>query len=263
VKINRFYFIFSLFLLFVAGAIFSEKVFSSESIIPTFLFEKNSFDIGPEKRPRLISYVRVNRPVVVLTFDDGPKPGYSEDILDILEFYGIRATFFVVGKLAKENSEIIQRMLAQGNEVGNHTYDHLRLANLSEAEVIRQLNETNLVIGRIAGKAPRFFRAPGGHFTWKTLQLAAEHGLIGVGWSVNAGDYVAENGEVPRMSSLQLARKIINHCRPGDIILLHNGGTVTREALPLIIKGLQDKNYSFVTVGELLNLSLEKNGHAG
>lgn len=226
----------------------------SEVILPDYVYK----NIGQEKKSwivfRPVRKILTKIPVIALTFDDGPKPHLAEEVLDILNFYSVKATFFVVGKCAQQNPQIVERMIKEGHEVGNHTFNHQRLKFLSEEEIATELKSASEIIKKITGGLPSLFRPPGGQFSQKILRIAAKNNLKGIGWSVNARDYVSEDGETLEIKPLALAQRIIQECRGGDIILMHNGGTLIRDTLPLLIKELKLKKFQFVRVGQLLKL---------
>ena len=196
-------------------------------------------------------------PYVALTFDDGPKPEFSEKILDILSKTGVKASFFVVGKEAKEYPDILLRMSQEGNEIDNHTFSHLRVSGLSPDKIAEELRKTNQVIYDITGSFPKFFRPPGGsNGPLVSIEVAKKNMRI-ANWSVNAGDYV-EDSDVFELdenfdeSAKKLKEKILAEAHNGAIILFHNGSQQTIRALPDIIAGLRQRGFGFATVSGLL-----------
>ena len=196
-------------------------------------------------------------PYVALTFDDGPKPEFSEKILDILSKAGVKATFFVVGKEAKEYPDILMRMSQEGHEIGNHTFSHLRVSGLPPQKIAEELRLTNQVVYDITGSFPKFFRPPGGSNGPRVSVEVAKKNMRIVNWSVNAGDYV-EDSDVFELdenfdeSAKKLKEKILAEAHNGAIILFHNGSEQTIRALPQIIVELRNRGFGFATVSELL-----------
>ncbi|MCX5748731.1 MAG: polysaccharide deacetylase family protein [Candidatus Saganbacteria bacterium] len=195
---------------------------------------------------------------IALTFDDGPKPEYSQKVLDILTRYTVKATFFVVGKEAKDFPDIIMRMNDEGHEIGNHTYTHRNISVMPEEALKKELTKTNTVIFDITGKYPGLFRPPGGDFVFRTRSVASKCGLRQVNWSVNAGDFVKmtrdfDLDEDYEKTGRKLADSVIAKAGNGDIILFHNGSEETIRALPLIIESLRAKGYEFVTVSKMMS----------
>ncbi|HAR63562.1 MAG TPA: hypothetical protein DF296_01825 [Candidatus Margulisbacteria bacterium] len=193
--------------------------------------------------------------VIALTFDDGPKPEYSIPVLDILDKYCIKATFFIVGKMAKIYPDTVYRMAISGHEVGNHTFSHVRLDTVfSPQEIEDELKLTNQIIEKITGSKPKYFRPPGGRFNQFVIQTAFETGLKQINWSLTAADYIPFS-TIPvanQDNSEKIVERVISQTRPGSIILLHNGGNDVEKALPKIIEQLRQKGFKFVTISELL-----------
>lgn len=192
---------------------------------------------------------------VAITFDDGPKPEYALPILNILDQYDIKATFFVVGSASRLHSDIIMRMAQSGHDVGNHTYTHTRLDTMEPDKINQELLTTNKILESVIGRPVRYFRPPGGRYNRLVLEKASENGLRTINWSVNAGDYTPYN-YLPVAKNDNKWKKIVKHvvrsAKNGDILLFHNGGSDTQKALPHVIQGLREKGFKFVTVSELL-----------
>jgi peptidoglycan/xylan/chitin deacetylase (PgdA/CDA1 family) len=206
--------------------------------------------------PNLIWKGPTNRPVVALTFDDGPKPEYSQKILNILTKYAVKATFFVVGKEARDFPDIIMRMNEEGHEIGNHTFSHRNVAKMTVNSLKDELNRTNRVIFDIIGKNPLYFRPPGGEYVFRSRYVASKCGLDQVNWSVNAGDFVKMTNDLDvdkdyELSAAELINKVVANTGCGDIILFHNGEETIR-ALPMIIEKLRAEGFEFVTVSQLV-----------
>lgn len=201
--------------------------------------------------------------VVALTFDDGPNEPYTSQILDILKENNIKATFFVIGKNVELYPQITRRILAEGHVLGNHSYSHNANHALSNYGS-RDLQRAQEVIFNVTGVKPHLYRPPHGKKTPWELESVENNQLIEVLWSDSANDQhaVAFFGK-PKPETY--ANEIVRAIDPGEIILLHDGyGTLhdnqkadkslTVQALPLIIKQLQDKGYKFVTVPDLLGV---------
>lgn len=219
--------------------------------------------IGWEPRLDAATIWSVNTPrkQVAFTFDDGPKPETSLPLLAALEKLQIRATFFVVGREAEANIDLLKRIHDQGHEIANHTFTHRRLPTLSDAEVISELKKTNDIIQRITGTAPTLFRPPGGQFNTKIVTTAESLGLAVILWDVNAGDFVMESDRVTVSDESRNANgasfektvveRITSKTKSGSIVLMHNGGSIV-PMLPKIVSILRTQGYEIVTVGDLL-----------
>jgi len=198
-----------------------------------------------------------SRRVVALTFDDGPNYEGSTELLDILNKYGVKATFFVIGDEVEKNPDVVLRMSDSGYEVGNHTYYHTRLNGVSTAALENGIKKTNTLIESITGEKPRCFRPPGGSIPPSVANDLERMGMTVVCWTINAEDYTEfnENFEIEenyQKIANELTDKVLKEAKPGAIVLLHNGSKQTLMALPNIIEGLRKHGYGFVTVSELI-----------
>lgn len=193
-----------------------------------------------DKKGVLIRRIDKNKPMVALTFDDGPSP-YSPIVLDTLEKYHSVATFFVVGYQVNNYASTIKRAKKLGCEIGNHTYDHKILTQCSTATMIDEYTKTNQVLKQITGEEPVLFRPPGGN------QSAIVHNSIPMPfilWSVDTLDWKYRN-----VNTVQA--NVLNNAKDGDIILVHDLHKTTAEASKIFIPGLINRGYQLVTVSEL------------
>ena len=185
---------------------------------------------------------------VALTFDDGPWPGSTQAILKILQQYGVKATFFEIGRQARQNPSLSRQVADAGMEMGNHSETHpLSLGRLSAGAVSNQITQAQHDIQKASGKTPMFFRPPGGNTTSAMYPVLAKLKLGWVQWDIDTEDW-------QRPSSGKIASKVLRNVRSGAVVLMHDGGgdrSHTVSALPTIIKGLQAQGYVFVTVSEL------------
>lgn len=182
--------------------------------------------------------------IVALTFDDGPHDT-SPMLLDILKRHGAHATFFLVGSNVVIHPSYVKRMLAEGNEIGNHTRTHLRLPELRTDQIRAELVNDTIVINRAAAYRVRLFRPPGGQLDDRVTAEAAKEGMLTVMWSNNTGDWTAKD---PRW----IANRVLSDVQPGDIILLHEDYVQTLAAMPAILDGLRARGYRAVTVSEVM-----------
>ncbi len=182
---------------------------------------------------------------VALTFDDGPHPEYTEQILSILSYYDVPATFFFVGIQCAKHPDLVQQAYRRGDEIGSQTYDHFRLPNLPVEEKEYQIDEYQLLIKRLCGAEPRFLRPPGGQVDDQTKALLKERGMVLGLWDVALND--TKDGKTAE-EMLATARDQI---RPGSVILAHSGVKATVELLPQLIEELRRRGYEFVTMSQL------------
>jgi peptidoglycan/xylan/chitin deacetylase (PgdA/CDA1 family) len=195
--------------------------------------------------------------VVALTFDDGPNEPYTSEVLDILDEYNIKATFFCVGENVELYPDTAKRMVAEGHVLGNHSQTHNANHALTEYGA-KDLILAEKAISDTVGVKPHLYRPPHGKKSPWELDAVEDQGMIEVVWSVSTGELNTHSFE-------KVADRLVDETHPGEIMLLHDGyGTshncpqadksLTVEALPLIIEKLQAEGYTFVTVPELLNV---------
>lgn len=198
--------------------------------------------------------IRSNRDagkLIALTFDDGPHSSYTEEILDILKQYNIKATFFVVGENVEAMEEKLLRAAEEGHEIGNHTYTHKFITKISENSLKSEIKKTEDIIEKVTGQKPKLFRPPGGMYNESTLKVLSEMGYSSVLWSQDTKDWT-----LPQVGKIE--GDILKNISDGDIILFHDfnqKNSPTPEALRKLIPELLDMGYSFVTVSELMSIS--------
>lgn len=186
--------------------------------------------------------------VVALTFDDGPWPGQTQAILDILDAKDVPATFFMLGSRVKAMPDIARRVVAEGHAVGNHTFRHVHLDSAEPKQVRSEIVSTNRIIAQATGVDPVWFRAPGGQVAPAVFAELKRHGMKSALWNVDPQDW-RDN-----VRASAISRAVVGAARPGSVILLHDGGgdqTETIKALPWIIDGLRERGYQFVTLEEM------------
>ena len=181
---------------------------------------------------------------IALTFDDGPHPEFTLQILSILKKEEVKATFFVIGKMVDRHPELVVQEAAEGHEVANHTYNHIRLPTLTEHGIARELKEGAKAIERALGHSTKLYRPPGGEYDDDVIAVTKRLGLVMTLWTDDPGDY-ANPGE------LNIEKRTLRKVSGGGIILLHDGVQETIDVLPIIIKRLKSKGYSFVTCSEM------------
>ncbi|EKE01312.1 MAG: polysaccharide deacetylase [uncultured bacterium] len=207
-----------------------------------------------------IEQAKTAKKVVALTFDDGPHPKHTREILEILKQHDIRATFFVIGKNAQRHPDVIKEADTDGNIISNHSYSHFYLTTLSSDDIETELQKTNNLIYKTIQKYPTFFRPPYGACSDKSTQIVDRLGFTTITWNVMTDDYSS------RQTSERIAAYVIKHAKPGAIIGLHDGGgnrEKTVGALPIIIKALKDEGYKFLTIPELLNIKAYRDDDVG
>lgn len=179
---------------------------------------------------------------VALTFDDGPHPVYTPQLLDGLNERGVHATFFVVGKNILGNEALLKRMETEGHLIGNHTYSHVKLSELDIARACAEVEKTNALICEVTGKEPEFIRPPFGEWK-KAMECSFE--MIPVLWDVDPLDWTTKNTAL-------VVERVLKDTKAGDIILLHDYYQSSVDAALEIVDALTERGYKFVTVDELI-----------
>lgn len=199
---------------------------------------------------QLVHSVPTKEKIVALTFDDGPHPTFTPQILQILNKYHTRATFFMIGERMVQYPDIVKDVVASENVIGNHTYTHPKdIQACTQAQLIRELDQCEQVIEQMTGKRTHIFRPPKGLVDGDVLLIAKEEGYRTILWTVSADHHDAPTPEM-------MAERVLKRVRPGAIILAHDGTFPSRwrdvRATELIITALQKQGYRFVTIPELL-----------
>ena len=200
-------------------------------------------------------YIDPNKPMVALTFDDGPFPGVTDRILDILERYNVRATFFVCGWRYKDEAakDITRRALTLGCEIGNHTYAHNDMATHTESENLQSIKSNEKIIFDVTGYKVHGIRPPGGHNCYEAISYAKKNDMAIILWSQSGNVHETDPAKIAQ----NVKKQIVNgkELQDGDIILLHDTKSYMVDAVEIIIPMLLEKGYQLVTVWELLNCS--------
>lgn len=194
---------------------------------------------------------------VAITFDDGPSPEWTPKILDILKSYHAKATFFLVGREAEDYPDLVQRIVQEGHEVGNHTYTHPNLAIISDARARLEINATQLLIESLTGRSTTLFRPPynaDSHPSDLTelnpIRVAQSQGYMTVLENIDPRDWQRPGVE-------NILERIKDSLSQGNIILLHDGGgnrEQTVEALPLLLDYLRERGDEIVSLADLLGM---------
>jgi peptidoglycan/xylan/chitin deacetylase (PgdA/CDA1 family) len=188
-------------------------------------------------------------PEIALTFDDGPNPFYTPQVLAILQQYGVKATFFDIGYLVAEYPNIVRQENNQGNLVANHSWSHPVMTSLSVQAIHSQLTSTTNIIQATIGVRPTFFRPPYGSTNNIVLAQARNLRYTTVLWDGTAGDW-----KLPGVKFI--VNQTLYYARNGAILLLHDGGgnrAQTVAALPIIIASLKSRGFKFVTIQQLVD----------
>lgn len=205
-------------------------------------------------KPRIVDFVQASSVAletaekqadykrIALTFDDGPHPYYTEQLLDGLKERGVQVTFFVTGEHAKLHPDIIKRIYEEGHLIGNHTYSHMQLTAANKEEFKNQLIMTNGVIEEITGEEVVYVRPPYG--TWDKA-FEKELNMIPVLWTIDPLDWCSRNVAC-------ITESVVEKAEENDIILMHDYYDTSVTAALKIVDDLQAEGYTFVTVEEIL-----------
>lgn len=202
-----------------------------------------------EKRKEAVWEVSTKEKTIALTFDDGPDPIYTPQILDLLKKYKAKGTFFVIGKRVEEFPSIIQREAKEGHELANHTFNHRILRGYTKEKIELELEKTDEIIYSLTKKHPKLFRPPGGFYNENIVSVAKEKGYLVVIWS-----WRHDTLDWSRPGVKRIVNRVISNLHNGDIILLHDqvDNSQTVEALKLILPELKKRGYKLITVSQLL-----------
>lgn len=180
-------------------------------------------------------------PMVAITFDDGPSKDYTPIILDVLKENDASATFFVLGNEVKKNKETLVRMVDEGNEIGNHSYNHKDLTSISDYELYQQIVGTDEFIENITGIKPTVMRPPYGFVNDRISSRIYKPIIL---WSLDTLDWQNRNTE-------KICSNILDNVKDGDIILMHDIYGTTADAVKIVVPELVKRGYQLVTVSEL------------
>ena len=195
---------------------------------------------------------------IAITFDDGPDPRFTGQVLDVLKQYNVPATFFLMGARANAYPDIVKRINEEGHIIGNHSYWHPNLVEEADIGTLeREISRTEATLNKIIGYRPKLFRPPYGFLYEALVEYLVKKEFSVIIWTVDSLDWKEDPPE-------KIANKVIKETHPGAIILMHDGGewdadrTNTIKSLRLIIPELQKEGYEFVTVPQLVNIPYKK-----
>jgi peptidoglycan/xylan/chitin deacetylase (PgdA/CDA1 family) len=195
----------------------------------------------------IIRHGNRKRRVIALTFDDGPHDPYTGHILDILDRYAIKATFFLTGEKVKQNPDIVRRLISDGHEVGNHSYSHKTMRCRSLKWLRNEIERTDELLLQAGASQPIHFRPPYGRTSFQLIFLLKKMQKKMILWDIGPKDF-------KYVHPFEIVGKVLKKLKPGSIIVLHDGGedrSVTVEALNILVKDIREMGYKFVTVSEL------------
>jgi len=189
----------------------------------------------------------INDRRIALTFDDGPSEK-TNDVLDILKKYNIKATFFLIGSKVELQQEVLKRLVEEGHELGNHTYNHSKSTGFYPIpKLIQELESTRALVKKYTGLNMKLYRPPFGVTTPNLAKVVSQLRLHVIGWSVRSFD-------TTRQSAESIVQRILNQVKPGSVILLHDDREKCATVLETIIPHLLNQHYTFAKAGELFKI---------
>ena len=213
------------------------------------------FDEAVIVRKNTIYRVGSAEKLVALTFDDGPSPVWTPKILDELNNAGVKATFFMLGEHVAKYPEVARRVVKEGHDIGNHTYDHHVLIYYTMEELENEITCADNVIKEVTGVTTRYFRPPKAWLTPDEKIKVKQMGYKIILWSLNSKDWVGFDDKY-------IVNYILRNIRPGDILLFHDSGGAfsseggkrkqTVKSIGKLVEKLKEKGYKFVTITQLL-----------
>ena len=193
-------------------------------------------------RDKTIVDIDPTKPIIALTFDDGPNYEYTIPILDTLYEHKAVATFFIVGKTVEDNKNVLKKIEAEGHEIANHTFDHYDLTTLNAKQIKKQIKKTEEKVSEVInGYCLNYVRPPYGRYTEEVIQ-AIDYPIAL--WSLDSGDWTLRDSE-------EIANHVISRVEDGDVIVMHDTAAHSVEATKLILSKLDKKGYQFVTLKDL------------
>ena len=181
--------------------------------------------------------------VIALTFDDGPGP-HTAHLLDILDQYGAKATFFLIGSKVSSQANVVRSIQARGHQLGNHSWSHPELPKLPVDQIASEVDRTNEAIRQATGVTPAILRPPYGAVNGAVLEQLRLRGMSSILWSVDTRDWADRNSDI-------VCSRAVAGARPGAIILMHDIHQTSVGAVPCILNALKQQGYSFVTIQRL------------
>lgn len=192
-----------------------------------------------------IRFVETDDKVIFLTFDDGPESVFTPLALEALQKTDSQATWFILGKQAQKDPDLLSDIYLAGNDIGVHSYDHVSLPGLSRLQIIRQLERTKTLIDDATGRFWPYFRPPNGAYNNKVLEAAASVGFQwNVMWSVDPRDY--------QSSPQQIINHVLANLQPGAIVILHEVTPSTTRALPPLLQEIGKRGYRARSLSQYL-----------
>lgn len=239
----------AVFVLLIVGAV----------LYTQFIMQDTNEVFNPKTNEQMpVCSVNTDVKEIALTIDTAFGNDKTQELLDILDEYNVKATFFVVGIWAQENPELLQKIIEAGHEVQNHSMEHARYPDLKVEEILTDAQEAQTLLNEETGKNANIIRLPFGAFDDKTVKILMDNDFIPVKWSVDGQDWKTDDVK-------EVYNNVMKDVKGGDIIMLQNNTVGAEGALRDIIEKLLDKGYEFKTISELLpegKITIDDKGRA-
>lgn len=226
------------------------------SLVYTGMRETGDLMTAARKRELPVYNVDTQEKVLSISFDAAWGSANTLEILNILDEYDVRTTFFLVGFWAEKYPELVEEMVVRGHEIGNHSATHPHMSTLNDAQIREELRIVSDLVEHITGKPTTLFRPPYGEYNDAVVRISREEGYECVQWNVDSLDWKNRG-----------TQDMINQCtksiNPGDIVLFHNDSQYILQALPTILKTYKDAGYQIIPISELLLTGETWIDHAG
>lgn len=214
------------------------------------------FNKSTRKIPVYSVEVEGEKKVIALTFDAAWGADKTHSIIEIMNKYGAKGTFFLVGFWIDKYEEETKAIAEAGFDIGNHSRNHLNMPKLSAEEIKNEILYVNDRVQAITGKMPKYFRAPFGDYDNKLMTSLESLDMVGVQWSIDSLDWKG-------LDAKQIYDRVVPKAKNGDIVLFHNNSDHVLDALPMVLTALKDNGFEFVGISDLVaqeNFTVDNNG---
>ena len=214
-------------------------------IYTSFTNNISILEVFSETRELPIYSVATEDKKIAISFDAAWGTEYSKEILDILDKYEIKTTFFLVGFWVDKYPELVKEIHDRGHEIGNHSTNHPYMSKLSEEQITEELNKTGNKIKELTGEKPILFRPPYGDYNDKLIRVCMENGYYAIQWDVDSLDW-------KELGIQAVVDRVTRNVNNGSIVLFHNNAKYVSEYLPIVLDRLQAEGYEIVPVSKLI-----------
>lgn len=215
------------------------------SVMSIYIGIKSTGTYTAFERKLPVYRVKTQEKKVSITVDVSWGDDHTEEILQTLKKYNVKATFFIVGGWAEENPEKVKEILKDGHEIGNHSNMHPDMTNITKTKIIEDISAADSKIEKITGINTKLFRCPGGSYNNQVIETVGETGHYCIQWDVDSIDWRNEGAEIEY-------KRVSDKLKPGSIILFHNTGKYTADNLSKLIPYYEKRGYQFIKVSDLI-----------